>query len=80
MNDKEEVVTKTGRTRSDAEKIASERGLTLIPQRPEDDKTKIPVYIRQQKEKLGPNAVTMKELEDILKIENRATKGTTKLR
>lgn len=61
-------------------KIASERGLTLIPQRPEDDKTKIPVYIRQQKEKLGPNAVTMKEFEDILKIENRATKGTTKLR
>ena len=78
--EEEEVVTKTGLTRSDAERIAGEKGLTLIPQRPKDDKTKIPLYIRQQKEKLGPNAVTMKELEDILKIENRATKGTTKLR
>ena len=76
----EEKVTGTGLTRSEAEKIASEKGLTLIPKRPEDDKTKIPLYIRQQKEKLGPNAVTMKELEDILKIENRAKKGTTKLR
>ena len=74
----EEKVTGTDLKRSDAEKIASERGLTLIPERPKGDKSKN--YINKQKEKLGPNAITVKELEDIIKKENLPTKGTTRLR
>ena len=72
VDEKEEVVTGTKLTRSDAEKIASERGLTLIPERPKDDKSKN--YINKQKQELGPNAITVKELEDLIKKEEFSEK------
>ena len=66
----EEKVTGTDLKRSDAERIAAEKGLILIPERPKDDKGKN--YINKQKRKLGPNAVTVKELEDLIKKEEFA--------
>tara|TARA_R100001443_G_scaffold44023_1_gene56977 strand:+ start:298 stop:1872 length:1575 start_codon:yes stop_codon:yes gene_type:complete len=72
LNEEEEIVTETRLTRSDAERIAGERGLTLIPERPKGDKSK--TYINQQKQKLGPNAITVKELEDLIKKEEFSEK------
>ena len=66
----EEKVTGTDLKRSDAERIAAEKVLILIPERPKDDKGKN--YINKQKRKLGPKAVTVKELEDLIKKEEFA--------
>tara|TARA_R100001086_G_scaffold26330_2_gene12396 strand:+ start:254 stop:1600 length:1347 start_codon:yes stop_codon:yes gene_type:complete len=67
-NDEEtKEIKKTSLSREDAEKIASERNLILIPERPEGNKSKN--YINQQKKELGPNAITLNELRELIKKE-----------
>ncbi len=63
---------KTSLSRSDAEKIAAERNLILIPERPEGNKSKN--YINQQKKELGPNAITLNELRELIEKEEFAEK------
>ena len=69
-NDNDEETKETKETllsRSDAEKIAAERNLILIPERPEGNKSKN--YINKQKKELGPNAITLNELRELIKKE-----------
>ena len=54
-------------TLENAKTEAFKRGLTLISPKPEDNKQKM--YYIIQKQKLGPNAVTIRELEEIIEQE-----------
>ena len=62
-----EIVGEGTLTLENAKTEALKRGLTLISPKPEDNKQKM--YYIIQKQKLGPNAVTIRELEEIIEQE-----------
>jgi len=56
----------------DAQTEAKQRNLVLIPERPKDNRSKM--WLKQQRDLLGENAVTKKELEEIIWKEKFADK------